>query len=425
MHGQDKKDGKQYESIELAALSRLSVRVRSFCYTTIGLFICFLVADVVLELGDLRKLLFIRAMSVAALFVVIRMSHALASPRWISLLPDVIFSIMTLSVCSLVLATGGVSSPYHEPLAILFVAFATIFFNTYQRLAALCFAAVGTYNMALIVVGTPFSNKLFTNNSFLICAVAGAVTMQIMTNRLADQDALRREHEESVALLKTQRLVAEGLAHDILNPLGFIAPRLMLMQRIVSDALTGGQVDRVALKEKADGHYKAIITAIDRVKAELDRLRKYTRGLSTERVEVDINDVIRRTVMLVNTENTITANLQATIKPFVQLGVLENVILNLLINAQQAGGVSCKVSVKALDGPEGPTIVVNDEGPGMPADILAHIFDPYFTTKNTGTGMGLAMARTSLADQGGSIVADSEVGRGSSFTIKLPRPLAT
>jgi two-component system sensor histidine kinase HydH len=69
-------------------------------------------------------------------------------------------------------------------------------------------------------------------------------------------------------------------------------------------------------------------------------------------------------------------------------------------------------------------VVVRDSGVGIPAEQLDRIFEPYFTTKATGTGLGLALVRQTIHDHGGTISVASEPGRGTAFTVTIPVPAA-
>ena len=80
-----------------------------------------------------------------------------------------------------------------------------------------------------------------------------------------------------------------------------------------------------------------------------------------------------------------------------------------------------KVEVVVREEPRHVVIEVRDDGGGIPPDVVPHIFDPYFTTKEKGTGLGLATVRDLVTEHGGTITVESEVGRGSTFTVTLPR----
>ena len=70
-------------------------------------------------------------------------------------------------------------------------------------------------------------------------------------------------------------------------------------------------------------------------------------------------------------------------------------------------------------------VVIADTGIGIPAEQLARVFEPYFTTKKHGTGLGLALVRQTIHDHGGSVAVASEPGRGTAFTVKLPLQAGT
>ena len=115
---------------------------------------------------------------------------------------------------------------------------------------------------------------------------------------------------------------------------------------------------------------------------------------------------------------------------------LRQVLTNLVSNACDAtendGIITIRLYTKRPDaGPQQPTgmwwcLDVTDSGHGMPADVLARVFEPYFTTKGeTGTGIGLTTVSEIVARYGGTIAATSEPGRGSTFTVGFPAALVT
>jgi signal transduction histidine kinase len=102
---------------------------------------------------------------------------------------------------------------------------------------------------------------------------------------------------------------------------------------------------------------------------------------------------------------------------------LRQVMWNLLRNAADAAASGGKhVTVTAtLGGHDEVCMSVEDDGPGIPADKVAHIFDPFFTTKQRGTGLGLAVCHAVIAEHGGRIDVESEVGKGTKMVVTLPR----
>ncbi|HEX8111431.1 MAG TPA: ATP-binding protein, partial [Kofleriaceae bacterium] len=101
---------------------------------------------------------------------------------------------------------------------------------------------------------------------------------------------------------------------------------------------------------------------------------------------------------------------------------LRQVLWNLLRNAADAAALGGHhLRVDARREPDATTLVVADDGPGIPADQLTRIFDPFFTTKTKGTGLGLATCHAIVAEHGGHIDAASEPGKGTRMTVSLPR----
>jgi signal transduction histidine kinase len=96
------------------------------------------------------------------------------------------------------------------------------------------------------------------------------------------------------------------------------------------------------------------------------------------------------------------------------------VLLNVLVNAAEAAGAGGKVAVSAATQGATVTLAVEDDGPGIPADILPRVFDPFFTTKKNGTGLGLAVAQTIIEAHGGAIEVEPGPGRGTRVLLRLP-----
>src|SRR6185369_14759771 len=106
-------------------------------------------------------------------------------------------------------------------------------------------------------------------------------------------------------------------------------------------------------------------------------------------------------------------------------GQLHQVFLNIITNAAQAigdRGGTIKIETARKSGEV--LIAIRDDGPGIPAEVLPRIFDPFFTTKDVGqgSGLGLSIVHGIVERHGGKIAVDSQVGRGTTFTVRLPAP---
>ena len=102
--------------------------------------------------------------------------------------------------------------------------------------------------------------------------------------------------------------------------------------------------------------------------------------------------------------------------------MMEQVLMNLILNAIQATRDGGTITIRTRAHDENCEVIVEDTGCGIPAHVLPHIFDPFFTTKGTGegTGLGLSVSLGIVERHGGRILVDSEVGKGSVFTVCLP-----
>ena len=245
----------------------------------------------------------------------------------------------------------------------------------------------------------------------------------------------RRRREEQSRDLYQQLLQAEkmaalgqtmsGVAHELNNPLGAI---LALAERL---RLQGARTPLAA--GLATLHKEA-----ERAARIARQLLTFARKRHTTRLMVPVNEVVAETLRLRETDLQ-RAGIRATtmLAPdlpdvFADPHQLQQVVLNLLINAEHAllrgGDAGGHVRLQtATEGADGVRIEVQDDGPGMSADVLARIFDPFFTTKDVGegTGLGLAVAQAIVAEHGGHIDVTSSPGAGARFAIVLPAAGAT
>jgi signal transduction histidine kinase len=229
----------------------------------------------------------------------------------------------------------------------------------------------------------------------------------------------RARHAERLAELGT---LTGGLAHEIKNPLSTVQLNLQLLQEDLSP-------DNPA--------YRRIINRLNLVHRETSRLRdilddflRYAGKLELDRRQVDLNGLVEELVDFFNPQaqlNRVQTRWQPSPEPVLVSAdpkLIKQALLNLMLNAVQAmseqsnGGGELMLSVRRDD--HEAIIDVIDTGRGMPPDVLASIFDAYYSTKKGGTGLGLAMAQRIVAEHGGRLTVTSEVGKGSDFRMHLP-----
>ena len=221
-------------------------------------------------------------------------------------------------------------------------------------------------------------------------------------------------------------LFAGGIAHDVNNLLTAVIGNISLVSTLLP-------ADH-DMKRRLDDARNASLRARDLAQ----QLLSFARGGAPIKTPASITDLIQETVSFSlrgarnRSELTIEPDLWAAeFDP----GQISQVIANLVVNADQAmpsGGtlhVSCdnfshtvNTNSAAPELPPGDYIRVRvrDEGVGIPEECLSRIFEPYFTTKAKGTGLGLAISYSAIKNHGGLITAESELHRGSTFTLYLP-----
>ena len=234
------------------------------------------------------------------------------------------------------------------------------------------------------------------------------------TDKRRREARLRRA--ENLASLTT---LAAGVAHEIKNPLGSISIHVQLMRK--------------ALKGRADE--PPIDRYLDVVTEEIDRLNKIVvdflfavRPMDIVPINDDLNALLRELAefMRVEVESAgieLSVDYGKDVPPFpFDRRYLKQALLNLVKNAAAAmpDGGSLRLTSEASA--EEARISVADSGVGIPEDRLGKIFEPYYTTKENGTGLGLTLTYKIVKEHGGDITVTSKAGQGSTFVIALPIP---
>jgi PAS domain S-box-containing protein len=254
------------------------------------------------------------------------------------------------------------------------------------------------------------------------------ITRDITERREAQQEMEKLQ----LRLAQSQKLDAlgqltGGVAHDFNNLLMVITGSLNALKKMVGD-------DPKALRA-----VQAIDTASQRGAALTSQLLSFARRQSVNPQTIDVGDSIFsvRDVLDTGLGSAIELQIEADngIWPItVDRAEFETALVNLVINARDAMPQGGNVTVQARNVfvDDGATkgdfvaIKVSDTGTGIPDDVLAKIFDPFFTTKpiGKGTGLGLSQVHGFVHQAGGTIAVDSELGKGTSFTVCLPRSTA-
>jgi signal transduction histidine kinase len=213
--------------------------------------------------------------------------------------------------------------------------------------------------------------------------------------------------------------LASGLAHTIKTPLSTLQINLQLLEEDVQKP-GGGNPQRYS------GRIAVLRREVRRLEEVLEDFFRYARKHRLEVKLQSVNDVLEETVDFVTPEATrggirMTQGLAPDLAPSrVDAGRLKQAFLNILINARQATSEGGEIIVRTRNVPGGIEIDFIDTGTGISDKDLPHIWDVYYSTKPTGTGLGLPTARKIVEEHGGSIRMDTQVGKGTCFTVFLP-----
>ena len=242
------------------------------------------------------------------------------------------------------------------------------------------------------------------------------VSIDITERKRLNQELIKMEKLKSIGVL------AGGIAHDLNNLLTAVVGNLSLA-RICEDLADKDR--KIEQAENASMHVAALA----------QQLLTFSKGGLPVRQRVDLGKLLHGWVSFplrgsnVSSEYSIAGDLWDV---DIDEGQINQVVTNLIINAKQSmrdGGVVRlsadnilleKGAVGTLDAGSYIKISVQDEGEGIPEDIKHQIFDPFFSTKRAGSGLGLATSHSIIEKHDGYISVDSTVGAGSTFTIYLP-----
>ncbi len=256
-----------------------------------------------------------------------------------------------------------------------------------------------------------------------VARIPGAATehsIVVMVEDVTEQQALETQLVQSEKLAAVGQLVS-GVAHELNNPLTSIA------------GLSEFLLEQKELGKKDRGHLQVIQEQAERAGRIVRNLLTFARKGSAERVPVDLNDVIRRTLSLTGydlklKDITVERELSGALpEVFGDRHGLQQVVLNLITNAAQA------VAENPRERPREITVStwfdgqvhlrVADTGPGIPDEIAQSVFTPFFTTKEPGkgTGLGLSLTYSIVESHGGQITLEPRNPRGgAAFRVDLP-----
>jgi PAS domain S-box-containing protein len=249
-------------------------------------------------------------------------------------------------------------------------------------------------------------NVVHTHRGKLVIAFITDITER----RRMEREARRNETVDALAA------VAAGIAHELNNPLAVMASRIELMLASDQDLRVQTRADLLVLQKN--------IERASRISHNMLSIARQRPGV---RYSVDINAAVEEAMLIVGAEAKGGAIRYETILdrslPAVMAEPtgLEQVLINFILNARDAGARVIRIeSGPAPDRVGYLRVTVADDGSGIANDVIGKVFQPFFTTKRKGTGLGLWLSQRIVQDHGGTIAVESTVGKGTTFAITLP-----
>ncbi len=286
--------------------------------------------------------------------------------------------------------------------------------------AALAVLRAGQDACSLLLIGKHRRNRLLSDeeiHAVLLLVEQLAVTRDNSALQAERLDAERRAAQaEKLSMLG---LLASSIAHEIKNPLSAIKTIAAVLAEDLGPASPHAEDVRLILGE------------IDRLAATTNQLFDFARPRSERDRPACAASVItgamRMLRHLARQRNITVEWTPAPNLPAVRAGeqALREIFFNLLVNALDAAGPDGRVIVTCAADAGAVVTEVRDSGPGIPPTIRDRLFEPFLTTKAHGTGLGLYAVGRRVRELGGDIVCTSEPGRGTAFTVRLPRDTTT
>jgi signal transduction histidine kinase len=274
--------------------------------------------------------------------------------------------------------------------------------------------------IGMINLGYKFNKDIYSHEDIeLLGTLANQTAIAVENARLYEDLKKSKSYIRRSDRLASLGTLTAGLAHEIRNPLVAIKTLTQLLPERLDDEEFRTQFLQVASGE------------VDRISSLVNELLDFARPSDPKLELEDINAVLDGMILLVSTETKkkqidIVKNYSSDLPPVqIDREQIKQVFLNILLNAIEATRENGMITVKTrsfVKPVREPYVQIefSDTGSGIPEEYLEDIFNPFFTTKSSGSGLGLSISNQIVQDHRGYIDVESQVGKGSSFFINLP-----
>ncbi len=250
--------------------------------------------------------------------------------------------------------------------------------------------------------------------------------LKVGVQRIVDRLFFRTPYEELVKRMErleqetqqTEKLkavatLAAGMAHEIKNPLSSIKTFTEYLPQKYDDPDFREKFARIVSQE------------VGKINDLVQRLLEFAKPPQPQKQPVRISQLIDETVELLH-DRLLSKHIEVA-RAYTQddglcvdPGQMRQVFLNILLNSIDAMDPQGCISIATVAEDGHVDVIIADTGPGIPKKDLARVFDPFYTTKPDGTGLGLSVVHSIVQEHGGRVVLDSDIGRGTTVRIQLP-----
>lgn len=275
-----------------------------------------------------------------------------------------------------------------------------------------------------------FSGVMFALAAMALSLLAFFQTLKLLRRRNPADIQKDEAHAFSCRnqIFSSVDQLSAGIAHEINNPLGIISQEIQWLRHILKNDKIVRSIDSKELDDCEDS-LKEISRQVDRCNEIVQKLLSLARQVQPVIQEVEANDIVLSVLEIMDREArnvniNVEVRLDNNLPPIsTDPPLLRQALLNLLVNARQAverDGEICVVTRKS--GTDFVEIEIRDSGCGISPENLNRVFTPFFTTKpeGKGSGLGLAICRGIIERLGGEISVQSDLGKFTAFTIRLP-----